>query len=285
MADETQAALAQRIYDARAPTYDASLHPALASWTVSAVLRPQPGERILDLACGTGLVSVAAAAAVAPGGAVTAVDVSEGMLGVARARAAAAHVANVRFVAHDVADLQSCVELRGEEAAFDAVVCLSALFLLREPLEALRAWRRFLKPRGRIVTDVWHERFFPGGLCLEKVHKNLGLMPPYNRLWVKNKDSLKLVLGQSGFLVEESVLKPLGFGDSVTKTEDAEQVWESHISLERCTGLRKDEQTRETAKRMFIEEWKGYMDENGEFQAKDGAYIVRARSGDGSTGT
>jgi len=285
MATSPQALQAQRTYDARAPTYDASPHPALAAWAVAVALRPAPGERVLDLACGTGLASVAAAAAVAPGGAVTAVDVSAGMLGIARARAAAAGVPNVRFLAHDVAALEGCVELRGAEGTFDAVLCLSALFLLGEPCALLRAWRRFLKPGGRMVVDVWHEQFFLGGLCLEKVHRDLGLMAPYNRLWVKNEDSLKLVLGQAGFLVEESVLKPLGFGDSVKKTGDAEQVWESEISLETCRGLRKDEQTLETAKRMFIEEWKGYMDENDEFQEKDGTYIVRARSGDESTGT
>ena len=284
MSAETQSAAARRIYDARASTYNESFHPAYASWAVTTLLRPQPGERILDVGCGTGLASFAAAAAVGAHGSVTGVDISGAMLDVARARAAAEHVANAAFVAHDVAELERCAALKGAEGSFDAVVCLCALYLLQEPKEALRKWRAFLKPGGRLVVDVWHERFFLAGLCIEKVHRRLGLLSPYNRSWVKNEDSLRVVLGQAGFLVEESALKPQGFGDLVKKPGDAEAAWECHIQLEPCKGLRKDEQTQETAKKMFIEEWNDYMNENGEFHTNDGAYIVRARSGDESTG-
>ena len=62
-----QVLAAQRIYNANSAVYDDSWHPALAAdciaWTC-----PLPGQRVLDLACGTGLVSLLAKRVVGPTG-------------------------------------------------------------------------------------------------------------------------------------------------------------------------------------------------------------------------
>lgn len=69
----------------RAPTYEEgnSYHPAHAARVVE-LAALQPGERVLDVGCGTGLVTLPAARAVGPSGKVTGVDLSDGMIHQAR---------------------------------------------------------------------------------------------------------------------------------------------------------------------------------------------------------
>jgi len=78
----------QATYDKVADAYDDlwSRHVHEPNVRLTRALGLKPGERVADLACGTGLVTVAMARAVAPGE-VVGVDVSEGMLAAARERA------------------------------------------------------------------------------------------------------------------------------------------------------------------------------------------------------
>ncbi|KAF9631164.1 putative protein-l-isoaspartate(d-aspartate) o-methyltransferase protein [Lasiodiplodia theobromae] len=83
LAVETQTAAAKRLYDARAASYDDSWHPQFAQAFMDR-LQLEPGAKVLDLACGTGLLTFLAAERVGPTGSVTGVDVSGGMLAQAR---------------------------------------------------------------------------------------------------------------------------------------------------------------------------------------------------------
>lgn len=280
---DSQAATAQRMYNARSSNYEDSWHPRFASWIVSDILQPKAGERILDLACGTGLVSFAAAEAVGPKGGVVGVDVSDGMLSVATAKLEKAKVGNVRFISHDIVDLENCKELKGLGGTFDAISCISAFVLLKEPVRALRSWKKFLKPGGRLVLDVTHERNAIGGLCIEKTFLRMGLVPPYDRLWVTSEGAFRTVLGQAGFVVEEMVLKQQDQGNKIKKAEEADDAWEEMSEFEPTKPLKKDEQTKEKAKKIFVEEWKGYMDEKGECLQIDGVYVARARKSEDTT--
>lgn len=99
---------------------------------------PRPGERILDLAAGTG----ASAAVLAKAGAeVVACDLSEGMIAVGRER----HP-DIEFVQGDALDL------RFEEASFDAVTISWGLRNIPDPAKALREMARVVRPRGRLVV-------------------------------------------------------------------------------------------------------------------------------------
>ena len=80
-----QAADAQELYDDRSIKYDDSHHPRFARHMVE-LANPRAGERVLDLACGTGLVSYPASTAVGPSGEVIGVDISSGMLRQAEAK-------------------------------------------------------------------------------------------------------------------------------------------------------------------------------------------------------
>ncbi len=109
------------------------------------------GEQVLDVACGTGLVSLAAARAVGPQGRVVGADIAGHMVATARARAAQAGLANARFERMDAEHL----ELPG--AGFDVVTCALGLMYLPEPERAVREMLRMLRPGGRLVLAVWGE--------------------------------------------------------------------------------------------------------------------------------
>jgi ubiquinone/menaquinone biosynthesis C-methylase UbiE len=111
-----------------------------------------PGQRVLDVACGTGLVSFAAAHAVGRHGSVVGVDLSGRMVEAAmrRARQHEAWTASfVRMVAQSLAL---------PAASFDVVLCALGLMYVPDPAEALREMRRVLRPGGRLVAAVWGER-------------------------------------------------------------------------------------------------------------------------------
>jgi len=108
-----------------------------------------PGERLLDVGCGTGVLAALGAARVGPGGRVLGLDISEGML--ARARADAARRGVGGWVDYRVGDAQA---LPVEDASFDAAVCLFTFMHLPEPDRAAREMHRALAPGGRVVLGV-----------------------------------------------------------------------------------------------------------------------------------
>ena len=116
------------------------------------ILALQPGERVLDVGSGPGMLAAEMAAEVAPDGRVVGVDPSESMLALARGRTDAAE-----FVAGDA------LELPVPDASFDVVVSTQVLEYVEDVAGALAEARRVLRPGGRLLvldTDwdsvVWH---------------------------------------------------------------------------------------------------------------------------------
>ncbi len=112
----------------------------------------QPGERVLDAACGTGLTSFPAAASVAPSGSVIGTDISDGMVKRARSEAVRRGVANVTFQRAGLEDLDFV------EGSFDVALCSLGLMYVPDPVAALRSLLCVLKPGGRVAVAVWGQR-------------------------------------------------------------------------------------------------------------------------------
>lgn len=110
------------------------------------VAAPGQGERVLDVACGTGVVARLAAERVGTAGAVVAIDINPGMLAVARA-AAPAKVA----IDWQEANAQQLPFL---DESFDVALCSLGLPFFPERAAALREMRRVLVPGGRIAFNV-----------------------------------------------------------------------------------------------------------------------------------
>jgi ubiquinone/menaquinone biosynthesis C-methylase UbiE len=109
------------------------------------LLKPTPGQKVLDVATGTGAVAVALAQALRPGGRVIGIDLSEAML------ARAEH--NIRKMALDNVDLfqMDAERLEFKRDYFDASVCSFGLFFVPQMDKALRELVRVTKPGGTVL--------------------------------------------------------------------------------------------------------------------------------------
>jgi ubiquinone/menaquinone biosynthesis C-methylase UbiE len=108
-------------------------------------VRPVPGERVLDIACGTGIVARLAHERIGPAGTVMGVDVSPGMLDVARAIAP-----GITWLEGSALDLP----WPGDQP-FDVVVCQQGLQFFPDRRLAARQMRRVLAPGGRLGVATW----------------------------------------------------------------------------------------------------------------------------------
>jgi ubiquinone/menaquinone biosynthesis C-methylase UbiE len=108
----------------------------------------RPGERVLDAACGTGVVARLAAQSAAPGGSVVGVDCNESMLAVARAHPLDA-CAPIEWRHGD------CAALPFGEHSFEVVLCQQALQFFSDKTRMLVEMRRVLISGGRIGLNVF----------------------------------------------------------------------------------------------------------------------------------
>ena len=134
--------------------YERELVPAVFGvWAPILVelAHPRPGERVVDVACGTGIVARIATARVGPTGVVVGVDLNPGMLSVARSVM--------------LTDSRSSAPIQWQEASadklpfpgesFDIVYCQLGLQFFADRPAALREMRRVLSLEGRLALMVW----------------------------------------------------------------------------------------------------------------------------------
>jgi SAM-dependent methyltransferase len=119
-----------------------------ADWMLQAAAL-EPGQRVLELACGAGDVGLRAAQAVGPEGRVLCTDFAEPMVDLVRERAAAQGLAQVEARVLDAQEPDL-----GDER-FDAILCRLGFMLMPEQAKAVAAARGLLAPGGRLALAVW----------------------------------------------------------------------------------------------------------------------------------
>ena len=158
--------------------------------------RPRRGERVLDLACATGIVARRVAPLVAPDGSVTGVDISPAMLAVARDRAAREGL-SIEWREGDATRL----DLPDDE--FDLVVCQQGLQFFPDPLASLREMARVLSPGGRVVLSVWqpleHQPVYRALFEAEARHLGVELREVAVPFGFEGADRLRALLVEAGF--------------------------------------------------------------------------------------
>lgn len=106
----------------------------------------EPGQRVLDVGCGPGTISVDLARRVGPLGEVVGLDVAADVVALAEAHRAESGAENVRFAVGDVYALDV------EDDGFDVVHAHQVLQHLTDPVDALRELRRVLRPGGLLAV-------------------------------------------------------------------------------------------------------------------------------------
>lgn len=129
-----------------AEVYDSHFVPALfAQWgpVVAAEAEVRKGDRVLDVACGTGTLALAGAEIVGPAGSVVGLDANPEMLAVARRKPVQIEWLEGRAEA-----------LPLPENSFDAVVSQFGFMFFEDKPQALREMMRVLRPGGRLAVAV-----------------------------------------------------------------------------------------------------------------------------------
>ncbi|HEU5056769.1 MAG TPA: methyltransferase domain-containing protein, partial [Kofleriaceae bacterium] len=134
-------------WDARHAWMEATARPVIDRMLDR--LAPGPGDTVLDLAAGSGVVGFAAASLVAPGGRVIVSDFSPRMVEAAARQAAALGLDNAE------ARVLDAERLALPDAAVDGVLCRWGFMLMGDPAAALREARRVLRTGGRIAFAVF----------------------------------------------------------------------------------------------------------------------------------
>jgi ubiquinone/menaquinone biosynthesis C-methylase UbiE len=112
----------------------------------------QSGERVLDLACGTGLVTFRAADVAGSGGEIVGTDISDGMIEYCTRIATERGLQNTKF------QRMEAEKVGFPDASFDAVLCGLGMMYVVDFAGAIREMFRVTRPGGRAVSAVWGRR-------------------------------------------------------------------------------------------------------------------------------
>jgi len=149
-----------------AEVYEEFFVPALLQeWATLVTDRAmiQPGQRVLDVACGTGVLARTVAERLGPNGAVLGLDCNQGMLAVARRKAPTIEWRDGRAEA-----------LPFEAGSFDVVVSQFGLMFFEDRRLAIQEMLRVLRPGGRLAVAVWAAvEHFPSYAALANVLQRL----------------------------------------------------------------------------------------------------------------
>ena len=183
--------------------YERELVPAVfGMWAPILVelAQPRPSERVLDVACGTGVVARFAATLVGPSGTVVGIDLNPGMLSVARSVVSP----DSRSGGHLQWQEASADKLPFPDGSFNVVYCQLGLQFFADRPAALREMRRVLGAEGRLALMVWrgiHES--PGFAVLaDALQRHVGqpaaaiMRAPFG---LSNADELEALVRAAGF--------------------------------------------------------------------------------------
>ncbi|MEV4639964.1 methyltransferase domain-containing protein [Actinoplanes sp. NPDC049548] len=184
-----------RAFDEAAATYDAVgvdfFTPMGAELVRRAAIRP--GEHVLDVGCGRGAVLVPAARAAGPQGRVTGIDLSPAMVGLTSRSTAG--LPGVTVALGDAQDPSF------PPASFDVVTAGLVLFFLPDPLAALSAYRRLLKPGGRLAFSSFagYDPHYPRAMkALARYAAGPVESPPDPGIF-KDEGTIGAALAESGY--------------------------------------------------------------------------------------
>jgi SAM-dependent methyltransferase len=227
---------------------------------LASLLQPQPGERVLDLATGTGEVALRISKA---GADVTAIDIAEPMLEKARRRAEQ-EGASIQF------DLGSVEYLPYDDGAFDVAISNFGLVFAPDHANVAAELARILRPGGRLGFSAWKPNSKLGDLYRRFTEDPIEGREAYE--WGR-EDHVEDMLGEEFELDFED-------GTLWLEATSGEEVWKlfSESSPPVVAMVRHlDEPRREEFRRAFVELYEGYRTDDGGIRAPRRYLIVLGR--------
>jgi len=149
-----------QVSDEAAKVYEEGYVPALFREWCPRVIEAAgigPGHKVIDVACGTGVLSIAAYQQVVPGGSVIGVDINDGMLNIAKSKSSSIEWLNAPAEA-----------LPFDDNSFDRAVSQFGLMYFADKVVAIREMIRVLQPAGLLVMVAWDELTNNPGLAAEE---------------------------------------------------------------------------------------------------------------------
>lgn len=195
-----------------------NFHGRLADKVVS-LAYPQPGDKVLDIATGTGLAAIRTARLVGNAGNVHGVDISQGMLDRARIAIESEGLQNVELAVGDAEKLDYPAN------SFDIVLCVSALPYMTDAPAALRSWYGLLKPGGRIAFNCWSEASYVTGYMMRAVASRHGIKMPVTGEETGTPDRCRAILTDAGFVDPEVLIESSGHFVTMEQVEKAWDGW------------------------------------------------------------
>jgi ubiquinone/menaquinone biosynthesis C-methylase UbiE len=184
------------------------------------------GQTVLDVATGTGQPALTIAKVVGPNGRVVGVDLSPEMLEVAKEEAANQDLTNM--VNFQVVNDESLSMF--DDNTFDSVVCRNGLMFMPDPVKALKAFLRVLRPGGKASVTVWGspDKSPVMGVVMNTISRHVPNMKqptpgtPGGPFSIPSVDMLRdyfLKAGFSNFNAEKNEV-------TVAQTDTAEEFWQ-----------------------------------------------------------
>ena len=219
---QKQAIQKQAIIDTFDQVADGYESPALRFFVFSAdrlaeLLHPEPGQKVLDIATGTGLVASAIGQRLGPSGRVHAIDLSPKMLEQAAANLAKTGVDNVDLHQMDAEALEF------KSRYFDIITCAYGLFFIDDILSALKGWRRVLKTGGRLMFTSFTDNAFKPINELFVAHMQIfGVeLPPLRWQRLAAAEDCQTLMQDAGFNNIEIHTEQMGY-----HLQSADEWWE-----------------------------------------------------------
>ncbi|KAH6671729.1 S-adenosyl-L-methionine-dependent methyltransferase [Halenospora varia] len=224
MSNQDNLSKIRAIYDNRASKYDHEPnHHFRQALDYIKWMSLSPGQNVLDLACGTGNVTIPAKQAVGPSGKVIGIDISGGSLVVAADKAKKLGI-EIDFVEHDISDLEGVNGIK--EGYFDVITCAAALVLIEDPGNAVKNWSRLLKKGGKLIFDVETPDSNIKAVVLNRVAKELGYPVTFDRSKLDTPEKVKKLLTDAGLDASESFRSPDYGGGEIYAVEDAGKIFD-----------------------------------------------------------
>jgi ubiquinone/menaquinone biosynthesis C-methylase UbiE len=213
------------------------------------------GERVLDVGCGTGVVTRLAAERVGPGGTVAGVDINPGMLAIAR---------SVTPPEMGIEWYEAGAEsMPLPDGAFDAVLCQMSLQFIADRLRGLREMQRVLTPGGRLVLNVPG----PAAPMFEILADAMG-----RHIAPRAAGFVRAVFALNEETELEDLLKDAGFGQVHVRAETRELslpaprdfLWQ-YVSSTPLAAIvaEADDEVRSSLEREVVGEWQDFCSGDG----------------------